>query len=633
MVAQSGSAEGEVDPVSSTYARWKTWDAETFGHVSSSNDTYYAAEIGPLLRGHRQPRVLEIGFGNGTFLGWCLSRGFDIRGIELLSELRDLASRVGVAAYSSLDEPALVGQRGEFDCIVAFDVLEHIEQGQLPAYFQAIAALLKEGGTFVARFPNGDSPFGRTPQHGDLTHVTTLGGQKIRHLATIAGLDVVALKQPEAVPGPGLRGRLRSSLKMAARRVIERAGARLYAVGSRVVPYSPNLIAVLRKPRRSTIEDDRGKPPARSSSHVSSGDGGDLRTLGRSAREGVARLRKALFPGKSPLEQKLDVVFTWVDYSHPDFCAKVFGREPTTTGDFVELKYVLRSYEALGYTRHIGRIHVVHSDLHPPPAYLRQDHPQLSFVKDSVIARTADHLPFRSKEAVMAHLHRIPDLSEWFLYSSDDIVALQPWETMSRFLWEDPSLLHRGGRPVIVTEDWSPQRYYTRAEVPWAAWLNGIVTSKKLLEERFGRRWRGCPSHGPFLISRRTMAEMEELWPTHLDRTARGAKSGHVAVDVLHNELMVDTRRAVRRSNRTKGQGDLVFSREIHTSAEDIRPPVTTEKVARLARLLADAETSAVFVNLQGPGISDEKDPTPAYHELVYGWLERRFPQRSSFEI
>jgi hypothetical protein len=350
-------------------------------------------------------------------------------------------------------------------------------------------------------------------------------------------------------------------------------------------------------------------------------------------RGALGRLREVLTPSGDPLAGEIDLVFTWVDYGHPGFCEAVFGRAPTCTGDFAELKYVLRACETLGFTRRLRRIHVVHSDLHPPPAYLRRDHPQLSFVKDSEIARSADHLPFRSKEAVMANIHRIPGLSEWFLYSSDDHVALRPWEMVSRFLWARPSLRRPRGGPVIITADWLPQRHYHPLEVHCAGWLNGVVTSAGLLERRFGRRRRYLPSHGPLLMSRRTMAEIESIWPEEIERTSRGTQDGHLAIDVLHNELMVDTGRAVRRSFNEKGPGGLLYSKEIHTDTPYLRPPATTEKVARLAALLAEAERSAVFVNLQGPGISDEDAPAPAYRALVYGWLERRLPLRSSFEI
>jgi Stealth protein CR2, conserved region 2/Stealth protein CR3, conserved region 3 len=350
-------------------------------------------------------------------------------------------------------------------------------------------------------------------------------------------------------------------------------------------------------------------------------------------RRAAAGLREALLPSDSPLRGPIDVVLTWVDYSDPRYCEVVYGREPACQGDFVELKYVLRSYEALGFPRHLGRIHVVHSDLHPPPAYLRSGHPQLTFVKHSQIVRSPEHLPLRTREAIVSNLHRIPGLSEWYLFSADDNVAMQPWETLSRFLWQSPSPFRRGGgRLVILTEDWI-QREHQRADVPGAGWLNGVVTSTSLLARRFGRRRRHVDAHAPHLMSRRTMAELEATWPEHLERTARSSHEGHVSVEVLHDELMVDTQRAVRRSTHQRRAGGISYGKDVHTNALRLRPPVTREKVDLLRRLLADAERDAVFVNLQGPGISDEYEDAPAYRDLCYGWLDRRLPARSSFEV
>jgi SAM-dependent methyltransferase len=241
------STPAEPDLVWSTYAAWKLRDHQRFGRFLAGNDAYYDAEIGSVLRGRSRPRVLEIGAGNAPFLGWGLSRGFDYRGVELIPEQLARARRLGVASYPSLGEPSLQAQRGELDCVVALDVLEHVPQADLPASFQAIAALLKPGGYFVARFPNGDSPFGRAIQHGDLTHATTLGRGKIHQLSSLAGLTLISLGEPASVAAQGIGARLSRLLEAAARRVVERVSAELYFDGESV-SFSPELVAVLQKP-------------------------------------------------------------------------------------------------------------------------------------------------------------------------------------------------------------------------------------------------------------------------------------------------------------------------------------------------------------------------------------------------
>jgi SAM-dependent methyltransferase len=256
----------EPDIVQSTYAEWKTWDARLFGTFGPVTRAYYEAEIGPLLRGRSQPRVLEIGFGNGPFLGWCRARQLDYRGVELIPELRERAALLGIETYASLEEPALLAQRGAFDCVAAFDVIEHIEQRELPAFFQSIAALLKVGGHFVARFPNGDSPFGRPSQHGDLTHVTTLGRLKIVHLSKIAGLRVVSIGEPARATPQAMRARLAQLVERRARRVVERVAARLYSARGQVVPFAPNLVSVLQRRPGEVVVEEGGAPAPRGGS-------------------------------------------------------------------------------------------------------------------------------------------------------------------------------------------------------------------------------------------------------------------------------------------------------------------------------------------------------------------------------
>lgn len=236
------------DPVLSTYCNWKNWDVQRFGKFTAQDAAYYEAELGSRLGSSPKAVVLEIGFGNGAFLGWCKARGFDCSGVEQIPELISKAQEQGFKTYESIHDSLLRLRQGQFDCIVAFDVLEHIEQKELPGYFQRVAMLLKPGGYFIARFPNGDSPFGRMYQHGDLAHVATLGQFKIRQLATLAALHVVSIGRG-ATPSKSLpmTERIRLALGMAIRSAIERFIAQLYFGGLRVC-LSPNLVSVLQKP-------------------------------------------------------------------------------------------------------------------------------------------------------------------------------------------------------------------------------------------------------------------------------------------------------------------------------------------------------------------------------------------------
>ncbi len=227
------------------YIAWKDWRDESFGNYDGLLASYYAMETG--ISAGPGVCVLEIGFGNGSFIGWARDLGVEVYGVELNSTLVARASALlsKERAFLDLNDEGLTRRAGAFSHVVAFDVVEHIRQEDLPPFFDRMRTLLAPGGRLILRFPNGDSPFGRINQHGDLTHVTTLGSEKLRYLARQAGFDVETIRAPSLpLAGVGLKRALKRRLLMAGRYLAERAVAFLY-FGGRCIPMDPNYVAVL----------------------------------------------------------------------------------------------------------------------------------------------------------------------------------------------------------------------------------------------------------------------------------------------------------------------------------------------------------------------------------------------------
>ena len=233
------------------YTEWKRWDGAF--RASEKESRYFAAEFAGIELAGR--RVLEIGFGNGAFMAWAREQGADVAGIELNADMREAAHRNGFEAIDlSLD--ALAARGARYDVIVAFDVLEHWHTEELVRNVRCIRDLLRDGGVFLARFPNGQSPFGRAYQHGDFTHKSTLTTYKIEYLATIAGLAIRRIANACRVASrPGLLGTLRQWWLARRRRRIERTISRLY--GIRRLPLDPNLVVVL---QRADAESPKNEP-------------------------------------------------------------------------------------------------------------------------------------------------------------------------------------------------------------------------------------------------------------------------------------------------------------------------------------------------------------------------------------
>ncbi|MDE3011646.1 MAG: class I SAM-dependent methyltransferase [Pseudomonadota bacterium] len=188
----SESLVPEENPYDASYLEWKDWKGGNFGQLTQSESACYAAEL--RRTGRRFPpgtRVLDIGYGSGPFMGYGRRQGWEMHGAEVNPILLKIARDHGFTAHAADSLGEIADQ--SFDLITAFDVLEHIPQTQMIEFLIEAKRLLRVDGCLLARFPNGDSPFGLLNQHGDVTHVTILGSGKARYFAGRAGFELLYL--------------------------------------------------------------------------------------------------------------------------------------------------------------------------------------------------------------------------------------------------------------------------------------------------------------------------------------------------------------------------------------------------------------------------------------------------------
>jgi 2-polyprenyl-3-methyl-5-hydroxy-6-metoxy-1,4-benzoquinol methylase len=175
------SAEGAA------YSRWKGWVNETpFGRLSAGEADYFRRELRDVANDGSVRDVLEIGFGNGSFLTYCRSRGWNVTGTELGDDLVAAAREAGFTVHPA-DELDRIPD-GSVDLIAVFDVLEHIPQDDIIGFLESIAAKLRPNGSMLLRFPNADTWLGNPLQFGDPTHLTAIGYLKMSYFALCAGL-------------------------------------------------------------------------------------------------------------------------------------------------------------------------------------------------------------------------------------------------------------------------------------------------------------------------------------------------------------------------------------------------------------------------------------------------------------
>jgi len=222
-----------------SYRKWKNWESGAFGTLPSHQRAYFRREFSGTRLPNRA-RVLEVGFGNGNFLAYARSQGWNVKGVEIDAALVETAREHGFEASLGPELPD-----GTYDLIVAFDVLEHLSKKELESFLRDIRGRLSVGGHFIARFPNGQSPFGLINQFGDITHKTAIGASMARQLASFIGLEIVAIRN-QAIW-------LHSNPTLAFARLLQRGLAKSMeilisaAFYSRVEPLYTNLIMHLRR--------------------------------------------------------------------------------------------------------------------------------------------------------------------------------------------------------------------------------------------------------------------------------------------------------------------------------------------------------------------------------------------------
>ena len=133
---------------------------------------YFSAHLAPLLPPGRATAIAEIGCGWGRYLVALADAGYTrVEGVDVSDEqvayARDVLRLANVTHGEAL---AWLEARPEtFDCILALDVLEHLELDALVATARAVRTALRPRGRFIVHVPNALAPLSPL-RHADVTH-------------------------------------------------------------------------------------------------------------------------------------------------------------------------------------------------------------------------------------------------------------------------------------------------------------------------------------------------------------------------------------------------------------------------------------------------------------------------------
>lgn len=308
----------------------------------------------------------------------------------------------------------------------------------------------------------------------------------------------------------------------------------------------------------------------------------------------------------------IDAVYTWVDGAWPGYDALLrrytsdpHDLNPNRYRDNIGvLKYSLRSLER--YAPWIRRVFVV-TARPQTPTWLDASAVQLVH-HDEIMP--AEHVPTFSSFAIISHLHRLPGLSERFVYIEDDQLFASPIDRADFF--DDD------GRPRVYSVSRVTIASGRRHDVRLSPWNRAVAYSNYLLDERYGARPRRTMTHTPMAIEVKSWRDMMDRWPDACARTAasRFRATDNVAPEHLYAHFLLEEGRGVAVPQMT------AYRRAAYHPLNN----VLLFQRASLARLRWQRPKFICLNDNFG------EHANPRVVRLVTDALERMFPDPSRFE-
>lgn len=227
----------------------------------------------------------------------------------------------------------------------------------------------------------------------------------------------------------------------------------------------------------------------------------------------------------------IDMVFSWVDGNDravkQQWVEALADAEVGEGDDAVarirqinELKYALRSVYM--YAPWVRKIFIATDST--PPAWLA-DHPQVEVVRSEQFFSDPEALPTNNSHAVESQLHKIPGLSEYFLYSNDDMFFGRPMRPSDFFSSGGVSKFLLSHIRVGIGQR-LPER---------SGHENAARKNRELLRTRFGVLIDRHLEHVAVPMRRSIAAELEAEFPDEFARTAQNRFRHYTDISVTNS--------------------------------------------------------------------------------------------------
>ena len=130
--------------------------AEKYARIYGA-DIYYQDELDGFLRHlDAESKILDVACGSGHVAHYLAKKGFDVVGIDISSNLIDIAKKNnGLARFELMDMREMTFMNSSFDAVLSLFGLVHLTQQEIPAVLKRFNNLLKPQGYLLVGVAEG----------------------------------------------------------------------------------------------------------------------------------------------------------------------------------------------------------------------------------------------------------------------------------------------------------------------------------------------------------------------------------------------------------------------------------------------------------------------------------------------
>ena len=311
----------------------------------------------------------------------------------------------------------------------------------------------------------------------------------------------------------------------------------------------------------------------------------------------------------------LDLVYLYVNANDEDWLnkRKQYSMDGSNQScrfrDNGEFRFSLRSVEK--YASWIRKIYIVTNSA--MPEWFNAGNGKVCVVPHEEIMPT-EILPCYNSNVIESYIHKIPGLSEVFLYMNDD-----------NFFGDyvTPDFFVRDGKPIVrmVKAQFAPTTYYKTA----------LCNANQLMEQHFGVKYELMPWHNVDTFSVTEMENCKEEFRVAFDEAKhkRLRTDGDIQKAIFQYYMIYRNTCSLVEYTRHHGLRNvwdyllkIMFPRKYHDYMLVLMPGFANYRRTHLE----------LFRKPKAACINDSEDTTPEHAKKYRELMNKAFPKKSSFE-